>query len=248
MGKTAGVTQPTQWSDTSQAAARARANSGFADLFDYLRDLAPEILPADEARDLARRAQAGDAAAQARVIRSIAPFVARAVIDRAGGYLRRYLADVFAEMIRLCLETLTRYDGRVAVLSYLGTTVTHNLKDISQRKFPPAGVHVPLYLFKRDSAPDIHVCDQLYDDVDDPSVTTPAVELPHYAPGRGLAALEGLPPRERELLTLRYGLGGRAPMRLEEAARVLGLKRLAARKLEARAMGRFVGGDANVPA
>jgi RNA polymerase primary sigma factor len=46
------------------------------------------------------------------------------------------------------------------------------------------------------------------------------------------AALESLPDREREVVTLRYGLGGTEPKTLEEIGRRLGLTRERVRQIE----------------
>jgi RNA polymerase primary sigma factor len=52
-------------------------------------------------------------------------------------------------------------------------------------------------------------------------------------------ALEELPDRERELLELRYGIGGVKPVSLEEASRRLGLSRTRVRELEHQALERL---------
>jgi RNA polymerase sigma factor (sigma-70 family) len=49
-------------------------------------------------------------------------------------------------------------------------------------------------------------------------------------------ALQILPPREREIITLRYGLRGTAPLTLEEVGKHFNLTRERVRQLEARAM------------
>jgi len=51
-----------------------------------------------------------------------------------------------------------------------------------------------------------------------------------------LRRLEGLDPRERVILTLRYGLEGEAPLTLKEIGRRLGVTREWARKIELRAV------------
>ena len=48
--------------------------------------------------------------------------------------------------------------------------------------------------------------------------------------------LERLSPRERTIITLRYGLGGRKPMTLKETGRRLGITREWVRKIEIRAL------------
>ena len=52
-------------------------------------------------------------------------------------------------------------------------------------------------------------------------------------------ALEKLPPREREVLTLRYGLGREEPQSLEEIGRRLGITRERVRQIEANALERL---------
>jgi RNA polymerase primary sigma factor len=52
-------------------------------------------------------------------------------------------------------------------------------------------------------------------------------------------ALGELPDRERELLELRYGLGGVAPVSIEEASRRLGVSRTRVRELEEKALERL---------
>jgi RNA polymerase primary sigma factor len=49
-------------------------------------------------------------------------------------------------------------------------------------------------------------------------------------------ALQILPPREREIITLRFGLRGTAPLTLEEVGKHFNLTRERVRQLEARAM------------
>jgi RNA polymerase primary sigma factor len=49
-------------------------------------------------------------------------------------------------------------------------------------------------------------------------------------------ALKALPPREREIITLRYGLRDGRPRTLEEAGRHFNLTRERVRQLEARAL------------
>ena len=52
-------------------------------------------------------------------------------------------------------------------------------------------------------------------------------------------ALEKLPPRERDVLTLRYGLGREEPRSLEEIGRRLGITRERVRQIEANALERL---------
>ena len=55
------------------------------------------------------------------------------------------------------------------------------------------------------------------------------------------AALESLPDREREVVTLRYGLGGTEPKTLEEIGRRLGLTRERVRQIELDSLRRLAG-------
>jgi RNA polymerase primary sigma factor len=55
------------------------------------------------------------------------------------------------------------------------------------------------------------------------------------------AALEALPDREREVVTLRYGLGGTEPKTLEEIGRRLGLTRERVRQIELDSLRRLAG-------
>jgi len=55
------------------------------------------------------------------------------------------------------------------------------------------------------------------------------------------AALESLPDREREVVTLRYGLGGIEPRTLEEIGRQLGLTRERVRQIELESLRRLAG-------
>ena len=55
------------------------------------------------------------------------------------------------------------------------------------------------------------------------------------------AALESLPDREREVVTLRYGLGGIEPKTLEEIGRRLGLTRERVRQIELDSLRRLAG-------
>ncbi len=55
------------------------------------------------------------------------------------------------------------------------------------------------------------------------------------------AALESLPEREREVVTLRYGLGGTEPKTLEEIGRRLGLTRERVRQIELDSLRRLAG-------
>ncbi len=55
------------------------------------------------------------------------------------------------------------------------------------------------------------------------------------------AALRSLPEREREVVTLRYGLGGTEPKTLEEIGRRLGLTRERVRQIELESMRRLAG-------
>jgi len=55
------------------------------------------------------------------------------------------------------------------------------------------------------------------------------------------AALSSLPEREREVVTLRYGLGGTEPKTLEEIGRALGLTRERVRQIELESLRRLAG-------
>ncbi len=55
------------------------------------------------------------------------------------------------------------------------------------------------------------------------------------------AALESLPARERQVVTLRYGLGGTEPRTLEEIGRQLGLTRERVRQIELESLRRLAG-------
>ena len=52
-------------------------------------------------------------------------------------------------------------------------------------------------------------------------------------------ALAALPQREREVVTMRYGLGGAEPQTLEEIGRRLGLTRERVRQIEGQALKRL---------
>ena len=56
-----------------------------------------------------------------------------------------------------------------------------------------------------------------------------------------LPALSSLPEREREVVTLRYGLGGTEPKTLEEIGRALGLTRERVRQIELESLRRLAG-------
>ncbi|HPO59806.1 MAG TPA: sigma-70 family RNA polymerase sigma factor, partial [Anaerolineaceae bacterium] len=51
--------------------------------------------------------------------------------------------------------------------------------------------------------------------------------------------LESLPEREREVLEMRYGLGGEEPLTLQEIGRHMGITRERARQLELQAIKRL---------
>jgi RNA polymerase primary sigma factor len=55
------------------------------------------------------------------------------------------------------------------------------------------------------------------------------------------AALNYLPPREREIIRMRFGLGGIKPMSLEESGKVLQISRERVRQLEVKALKRLKG-------
>ncbi|MDR1196475.1 MAG: RNA polymerase sigma factor RpoD/SigA [Endomicrobium sp.] len=55
------------------------------------------------------------------------------------------------------------------------------------------------------------------------------------------AALDYLPPREREIIRMRFGLGGIKPMSLEESGKVLQISRERVRQLEVKALKRLKG-------
>ena len=55
------------------------------------------------------------------------------------------------------------------------------------------------------------------------------------------AALGSLPDREREVVTLRYGLGGTEPRTLEEIGRRMGLTRERVRQIELDSLRRLAG-------
>jgi PadR family transcriptional regulator, regulatory protein PadR len=76
----------------------------------------------------------------------------------------------------------------------------------------------------------------------------PTRALPISEPQRLSAALGGLGEREREILELRYGLGGERPHSLAEIGRRLGISGERVRQLETRALRRLGAEDGMTPA
>jgi RNA polymerase primary sigma factor len=76
--------------------------------------------------------------------------------------------------------------------------------------------------------------------IQDPSQRSPLEAAAETAVEERMAALlDGLPEREREILSLRFGLRGREPHTLEDIGAALGLSRERVRQLESRALRRL---------
>ena len=67
----------------------------------------------------------------------------------------------------------------------------------------------------------------------------PPLEARHSAPAGQGSYLAALPDRERQLLTMRYGLDGQPPRTLERCGEAFGITRERARQIETSALRRL---------
>lgn len=219
------------------------------DFAQYVTGMRAKRLPADEQRALAFASQRGDLVARDKLIRSVAPLVARFTYEFVNGRhdrarLMTHLADLFGEQLRIALVAISTYDGRNAVSTHVGSSVKENLRIAARRKFSVGGVHTPEWIYSRGDGkplPAFKAHTLLPDELNPCARTEPpstALAAAEHMP-QARAAIKRLKGIEHTLLTLRYGLAGEPPLTLEAAAERVGLSRLAARKIEAKALGRF---------
>ncbi|MFB7718038.1 RNA polymerase sigma factor RpoD/SigA [Nocardia sp. NPDC056100] len=128
---------------------------------------------------------------------------------------------------------LSQQLGREATMDELATAMelpVEQVREVLRHGREPISLHLPV---GEEDATELGAL--LADSAPDPSVTVTEAA----ARGRIRQVLAGLPEREAQVITLRYGLDGAEPRTLEEVGRLFGVSRERVRQIESKGMQRL---------
>ncbi|MFF2557687.1 RNA polymerase sigma factor RpoD/SigA [Nocardia sp. NPDC058058] len=128
---------------------------------------------------------------------------------------------------------LSQQLGREATMDELAAEMelpVEQVREVIRHGREPISLHLPV---GEEDATELGAL--LADGAPDPSVAVTEAA----AHGRIRQVLAGLPEREAQVITLRYGLDGAEPRTLEEVGRLFGVSRERVRQIESKAMGRL---------
>ncbi|NLG96619.1 MAG: sigma-70 family RNA polymerase sigma factor [Chloroflexi bacterium] len=160
--------------------------------------------------------------------------ISRALADQSRTIrLPAYMSDQIGRLRRVQLELQQRL-GRAPTKSELADAMALSVDKVEQMlesMSQPVSLEAPVGEDTEAALGD------LLEDVNTPSPEEQVSDIMMSEEMRRLVAT--LPPREREVLTLRYGLGGEEAMTLSEVGQRMGITRERARQLEAQAINRL---------
>ena len=193
-----------------------------------------EILKDGKAAKLAKRAQQGDQIARNEL--TVANL--RLVIVIAIQYRKKYPRLSFFDLIQEGNEGLLRaveaegFDDKLGKFSaYAASAINRSIKRFADNQIrgmvPSLDVPIPgkSERFRRDLVPA----------KEEPN-SVEAIEYLLFTTGKVNDALEKLKGRERDVITMRYGLNGKEPLTLEEVGHQLGITKQGTQLIQAKAV------------